>query len=75
MARIIPPFLILHCADRADTKAQSEWFALKLQEAGVSAKVVAAEGKTHGTINSDLGLPDDKPTQALWEFLDGVLKK
>lgn len=70
----IPSFLILHVSDRPDTKAQSDWFANKLQEAGVSAKVVAAEGKTHGTINSELGLPDDKPTQAVWEFLDGVLK-
>lgn len=65
----IPPFLILHVADRPDTKAQSNWFANKLNEAGVSAKVIAAEGKTHGTINSDLGQPDDKPTQALWQFL------
>jgi acetyl esterase/lipase len=71
----IPPFLILHCADRPDTTVQSRWFADKLQEAGVPAKVVAAEGKTHGTINSDLGLPDDKPTQELWEFLDRVVKK
>lgn len=71
----IPSFLILHVADRPDTKAQSQWFADKLKDAGISAKVVAAEGKTHGTINSDLGLPDDKPTQALFEFLGGVLKK
>src|SRR5207244_151815 len=61
----IPPFLILHVADRADTKAQSAWFADKLKDAGVSAKVVAAEGKTHGTINSELGLADDKPTKEL----------
>jgi len=71
----VPPFLILHVADRAETKAQSHWFADRLSEAGVSAKVVAGEGKTHGTINSELGLPDDGPTQALFEFLDGVLKK
>lgn len=71
----IPPFLILHVADRPDTKSQSEWFAARLKEAGVPAKVVAGEGKTHGTINSELGLPDDKPTQALWEFLDGALKR
>jgi arylformamidase len=71
----IPAFLIVHVAERPDTKAQSEWFASKLKEAGVSATVVAAEGKTHGTINSDLGLPDDKPTIAMWVFLDGVLGK
>ena len=56
-------------------KAQADWLASKLTEAGVSAKVVAAEGKNHGTINSDLGLPDDKPTKELFEFMDGVLKK
>ena len=33
-----------------------------------------AAGKDHGTINSDLGLPDDEPTKALFEFLDGALK-
>ena len=71
----IPSFLILHVADRADTKAQSDWLAGKLTEAGVSAKVVAAEGKNHGSINSDLGMPDDRPTKELFEFLDGVMKK
>jgi arylformamidase len=71
----IPPFLILHVADHPETKAQSQRLAKTLQEAGVSAKAFAAEGKTHGTINSELGLPDDKPTKALYDFLDGVLKK
>ena len=69
----IPPFLILYVATRPDTKAQSQWLADKLHEAGVAATVVPAEGKTHGTINSDLGLADDKPTKAVFEFLDGVL--
>ena len=71
----IPPFLILHCADRPDTKSQSEWFAQKLQAVGVPATVVAAEGKSHITISSDLGAADDKPTQAVFKFLDEVLKK
>jgi arylformamidase len=68
--KLIPPFLILHVADRADSKAQSEHFAKALKDAGLSASVVPAEGKTHGTINSDLGAPGDKPTQALFEFMD-----
>jgi arylformamidase len=70
----IPAFLILHVANRPETKSQSHWFAEKLQEAGVSAKVVAAEGKTHGTINADLGLPDDAPTKAVIEFLGEASK-
>jgi hypothetical protein len=46
-----------------------------LHEAGVSAKAYAAKGKDHGSINNDLGLPDDRPTKALFEFVDGALKK
>jgi arylformamidase len=65
----IPPFLILHVADRPDSTAQSQAFAKALEQAGVSAALVPGEGKTHGTINSDLGLPDDKPTKALIEFV------
>jgi acetyl esterase/lipase len=69
----IPAFLILHVADRADSKAQSQAFAQALRDAGVSAKVVAGEGKTHGTINTDLGKPDDPPTKAVFEFLSSTL--
>lgn len=36
---------------------------------------MAAEGKTHGTINSDLGAADDKPTQEVFKFLAEALKK
>ncbi len=68
----IPPFLILHVASREDTKAQSHWLALKLNAADVAARVVAGEGKTHGTISSDLGGEDDPPTLELWKFLQEV---
>lgn len=65
----IPPFLILYVASRDDTKAQSHWLADKLHEAGTAASVVAGEGKTHGTISSDLGGADDPPTLEVWKFL------
>ena len=68
----IPPFLILHVASREDTKAQAHWLASKLTEASIAARVVAAEGKTHGTISSDLGGTDDPPTLELWKFLREV---
>ncbi len=71
----IPPFLILHVADRPETKAQSTWFAEKLKDAGVSAKVVAAEGTTHGTINTNLGKPGDRPTQEMWEFMNASMSR
>ncbi len=71
----IPPFLILHVADRPETKAQSHWLADKLKDAGVSAKVVAAEGTTHGTINANLGKTGDRPTQAMWAFMSASVSK
>jgi arylformamidase len=71
----IPPFLILHVADHPDTGGQSQRLLQVLQGAGIPAKTYAAEGKNHTTLNDDLGTPDDKPTKALFEFLDGVLKK
>jgi len=74
-AETLPAFLILHVAERPDTKAQSEWFAAQLRQAGASATVVAATGKTHGTINADLGLADDPPTKKLLEFLAGLRRK
>jgi uncharacterized protein (TIGR03067 family) len=69
----IPPFLILHVADRPAAKMQSEAFARALRASGVAATVFAAEDKTHMTINSELGQPDDPPTKALFGFLDQVL--
>jgi arylformamidase len=71
----IPPVLLLHVAEHPETKLQSQRLAKALQEASVSAKAFPAEGKTHDTINADLGLPDDKPTKELFGFLDAVLKK
>ena len=43
--------------------------------AGISAKAYPAEGKNPNTLNDGLGTPDDKPTQVLFDFLSGVLKK
>lgn len=68
----IPPFLILHVASREDTKAQAHWLASKLTASSIPARVIAAEGKTHGTISSDLGGTDDPPTLELWKFLREV---
>ena len=71
----IPPFLILHVADHPETKMQSLRLVKVLQEAGISAKAYPAEGKNHTTINNDLGISGDRPTEEMWAFLTGVLKK
>ncbi len=69
----IPPFLILHVADRRVSTIQSQAFGRKLREAGVSAQVIAAEDKTHATINREIGKPGDAPTQRIFEFLERIL--
>jgi arylformamidase len=71
----IPPFLILHVADHPETKLQSQRLAKALSEAGVPATAYPAAGKNHTTINSELGAPDDKPTQELFDFLAKSMKK
>jgi arylformamidase len=71
----IPPFLILHVADHPETRGQSQRLLQVLEAAGISAKAYPAEGKNHTTINVDLGLADDRPTQEMFSFLSAVLKK
>ena len=71
----IPPFLILHVADHPETKAQSQRLVKVLQEAGISAQAYPADGKNHTTINNDLGLTDDRPTQEMFTFLSVALQK
>ena len=61
--------------DHPETKAQSQRLVKVLEAAGISAKAYPAEGKNHTTINNDLGLADDRPTQEMFSFLSAVLKK
>lgn len=69
----IPPFLLLHVG-RADSRAQSNALAARLRKAGVEATVGAFPSKTHATINREMGLPGDKPTEAVFKFLDRLSK-
>ncbi len=86
----IPPFLLLHVADPKgaamqrgkngspccpETDIQAEHFEKVLQAAGIPVTVYAAAGKTHTTLDAGLGLPGDKPTQVLFDFLAGILKR
>lgn len=71
----IPPFLIIHVGEHPDTSAQARRLANVLKDAGISATLYGGRETTHGKINADLGLPEDPGTKALFEFVDGVLKK
>lgn len=70
----IPPFLILHVADHPDTGAQAERLEGVLKSAGIPAKRFAARQTDHSKLNESLGLPEDAPTKALFEFVAQPLK-
>ena len=70
----LPPFLIFHI-DHVFTKSQSERFAEKLREAHVPVELYYAQDKTHARLNGDIGLPDDKPTEAIFKFLEQASRR
>lgn len=71
----IPPFLILHVAGHPETGGQSQRLVKELKAAGIAAGAYPSEGKTHGSINTDLGKAEDKPTIELYSFFDKILKR
>jgi acetyl esterase/lipase len=71
----IPPFLILHVADHPDVSAQAQRLEAVLKDAGIPARRFAARETNHSKLNENLGLPDDPPTKALFEFVNEVLKE
>ncbi|GLR47169.1 alpha/beta hydrolase [Sphingomonas astaxanthinifaciens] len=62
-------WLILPVARRADSVRQSEQLAAALKSAGNSAMVAPQDGKTHGTLNKEMGEPGDPATAAVDAFL------
>ena len=69
----IPPFLILHVADHPDVSAQAERLEAVLKDAGIPVKRFAARETNHTKLNENLGMPNDPPTKALFEFVDEAL--
>ena len=43
-------------------------------EAGVPVTVYGAKETNHRRVNSEIGLPDNPVTQAVYDFIDGALK-
>ena len=68
--KILPPFLVFH-TDRKSSEAISKEFVEALQKAKTPAAAVLAKGKTHQTLNRDIGQPEDGPSGLILEFLHG----
>jgi acetyl esterase/lipase len=65
----IPPFLVFYHQGRGDAPRQAIPFVQRLKEAGVDAEVVQATGKTHGSLNQDMGADGDEPTALTLAFM------
>lgn len=67
-----PPFLILHVARRADAREQARLLRDALRSHGGRATLAPIRGKSHRTINRDLGKPGDPTTRAVAAFLEST---
>jgi len=65
----IPPFLIFHAGIRAAAREQSRAIADALEEADVPVRVVHAPDRTHGSMNTCIGVADDPYTGIVRQFL------
>jgi arylformamidase len=70
----IPPFLILYVAAHPDTSAQAKNLAAVLKESGIPVTIFGARDTDHSKLNDNLGIVGDPATNALFEFLDRILK-
>jgi arylformamidase len=66
----IPPFLLIHVTDfpETGTAVQAHILAQVLGKSHIPATLVGAHGKTHLTLDADLGLAGDPATTAMFEF-------
>lgn len=69
-AKILPPFLLLHVVDfpETGTAVQAAILAQVLGKNGAQVQSFGAKGKTHLTLNADLGRRDDPATEAMFTF-------
>ncbi len=67
----IPPFLLIHIADdpKSGTAIQAQVLAKSLHDVGVSAELLAIAGKTHVTLQADMGSPHDPTSEAILAFV------
>lgn len=69
--RLLAPLVVLFFA----SPPLADVLADKLKDADVSAKGIAAEETTYGTINANLGKSGDRPTQEMWTFMSASVSK
>jgi acetyl esterase/lipase len=68
----LPQYLIFHVANREASRLQSQRLAEAVRASGGEAAVVSSRGKTHGTINREIGQVDDPVTGILLRVLTAL---
>lgn len=68
----IPPFLLIHAGNRALSQAQAAELADALTKAGIAAERRHAPDKNHASLNQELGIPGDAPTQWMLDFMNRI---
>lgn len=72
--RNIPPFFIVYTGDKKSRALISEWFFAALQEADIPSVLFPAPEKTHGQINREFGLPNDRVSTVIFTWLEKLLR-
>lgn len=65
----IPPFLLFGISQTTSGWTQAQALNTALQRAQVKSTLVLAKGKTHATLNEDIGLVNDQPTKQIYSFI------
>jgi acetyl esterase/lipase len=71
----IPPMLLYYVAGRDHHAAENQRFAERMKQEGVEATVLAAEGKTHLSIELEIGTAGDAPTAKILEFFERQIRR
>jgi len=72
--RNIPPFFVVYTGEKKSRALISERFFAALQEAGIPSVLFPAPEKTHGQINREIGLPNDRLSAEIFDWLEELLR-
>lgn len=67
----LPRFLVFY-TDRKSSGPLSRDFAAAVRKTGAPATAILTKGKTHSTLNLNIGEPGDGPSKLILEFLKGA---
>jgi acetyl esterase/lipase len=70
----IPPFFIVYTGEKQSRAVISTLFFNALQEAGVPSVLLPATEKTHGQLNTEFGLLNDRISPVVFDWLGELLR-